>query len=193
MAPVAVYDQENNWALAHYIAAIGTMIHDIIDLSRAPSTWGDLMDPDTCPPEGLGWLAQLVGIRLPQPITASEARAIIKQQQNFKRGTPEGIAQGIEPLLTGTQFVSIIERADGNPYKIVVRTITSETPDPAAVTALLSKDGPDAIVPAGIIWTYTTTENIMLFGDLRQSPLTFGQTETNYANFGVLKVSPPPA
>jgi hypothetical protein len=192
MAPVAIYDKENNWALAHYIASIGTMIQDITDLSRAPSSWGDLMDPDTCPPEALGWLAQMVGIRLPQPITADEARTIIKKQDNFKRGTPEGIREAIKPLLTDTQYVGIIERADGDPYKIVISTITSETPNPTAVGALLSEDGPNAVIPAGILWTYGHTENAMLFGNLRESMLTFTQVKSNYASFGVLKTSPPP-
>lgn len=192
LAPLTLDDKDNSWALARYIAAIGTMIQDIEDLSRDPSSWGDLVDPDTAPPEALGWLAQFAGIRLPQQITADEARAIIKTQQNYKRGTLQGITDAIKPLLTGSKTVSIIERADGDAYKVVISTLTGETPSAAAVTALLTADGPDAILPAGIIWTYTTTNNIMLFGNLRQSGLTFGQVKTNYANFGVLKASPAP-
>lgn len=192
LAPLAIYDKDNAWALAHYVAAIGTMIQDIVDWSRAPSTWGDIVDPDTAPPEALGWLAQIVGIRLPQQITADEARAIIKRQQNFKRGTPQGIIESIQPLLTGSQHVGIIERADGDPYKIIISTITSETPDPAAVAALLSDDGPNAVIPAGILWVYGHSTGAMLFGNLRESLLTFTQVKANYANFGVLKTSPPP-
>jgi len=192
LAPLAIEDKENGFALARYCASIGIMIQDIIDLSRAPSAWADLVDPDLCPPEALGWLAQTVGIRLPQQITAGEARAIIKDQVNFRRGTPRGIKEAIGRLLTGTKHVGIIERADGDPYKVAITTWTAETPDPAAVTALLSDDGPNAILPAGIIWTYATTAGTMLFGELKATGQNFGQVKTNYANFGVLKNAPSP-
>jgi hypothetical protein len=192
LAPITIEDKANGYALAQYVAAIGGMIQDIADLSRAPSAWGDIMDPDTCPPEGLGWLAQMVGIRLPQQITADEARAIIKDQVSWRRGTPRGIREAIGRLLTGTKHVGIIERADGDPYKVAITTWTDETPDPAAITALLSDDGPNAILPAGIIWTYATTAGTMLFGELEATGKTFGQVKTDYASFGALKNAPSP-
>jgi len=192
MAPVTIEDKEHGFALAHYVAAIGGMIQDIADLSRAPSAWGDLVDPDTAPPEALGWLAQMVGIRLPQRITADAARAIIKDEENFRRGTVQGIRQSIQRLLTGTKHVGIIERAGNDPYAIVISTWTDETPNPAAVTALLSDDGPGAIIPAGITWTYSTTAGTLLFGELEATGKTFGQVKTDYANFGVLKNTPSP-
>jgi Phage tail protein (Tail_P2_I) len=192
LAPIAIEDKAHGFALAHFVAAMGVMIQDIADLSRAPSAWGDLVDPDTAPPEALGWLAQFVGIRLPQQITADEARAIIKDETNFRRGTVRGIREAIQRLLTGTKHVGIIERADGDPYKIAVTTWTDETPDPAAVTALLSDDGPNAILPAGIIWTYATTAGTMLFGELKATGKTFGQVKTDYASFGALKNTPSP-
>src|SRR5215510_8454087 len=90
LAPAASRDtgtgDGNGWPLAHWCKAIGGMIQDIVDLSSAPSSWGDLVDPDTCPPEALGWLAQMVGIRLPQQIFADDARQIIHRQDNFRRG-----------------------------------------------------------------------------------------------------------
>ena len=192
LAPLTIEDKANGFALAKYVAAIGVMIQDIADLSRAPSAWGDIVDPDTCPPEGLGWLAQMVGIRLPQQITADEARSIIKDQRSFRRGTPKGIIEAVQRLLTGSKYVNFVERADGNAYKLVINTWDTETPDEQAIRDLLSEDGPEAIIPAGIIWEYTVTSGVMLFGDLRESGLTFGQVKANYANFGVLKNSPPP-
>jgi Phage tail protein (Tail_P2_I) len=192
LAPITIEDKANGFALARYVAAIGVMIQDIVDLSRAPSAWADIMDPDTCPPEGLGWLAQMTGIRLPQQITADEARTIIKDQVNWRRGTPRGITEAIQKLLTGTKHVGIIERADGDAYKVAISTWTSETPDEAAVEALLADDGPNAILPAGIIYTYTVTAGTMLFGELRDTGKTFGQVKTDYANFGVLKNTPSP-
>jgi hypothetical protein len=192
LAPLSIEDRANGFALARYVAAIGVMIQDIADLSRAPSAWGDIMDPDTCPPEGLGWLAQMVGIRLPQQITEDEARSIIKDQVSWRRGTPRGIRESIQRLLTGTKHVGIIERADGDPYKITISTWTDETPDVAAVNALLADDGPNAIIPAGIIYTYSVTAGTMLFGELRDTGKTFGQVKTDYANFGALKNAPSP-
>jgi Phage tail protein (Tail_P2_I) len=192
LAPLTIYDQENDWALAHYVGAIGTMIQDVADLSREPSSWSYLVSPDLCPPEALGWLAQFVGIRLPQKITEGEARAIIKDEQNFRRGTEQGIREAIQKLLVDTKYVGIIERADSNAYKIVVNTWFAETPDQDAVEALLADDGPNAILPAGIIYDYVVTAGQMTFGHLRESEQTFAEVETNYDDFEDLWSSPPP-
>ena len=76
--------------------------------------------------------------------------------------------------------------------RLRLRTWTAETPDPAAVTALLSDNGPNAILPAGITWTYATTAGTLLSGELKATGKTFGQVKTDYANFGVLKNTPSP-
>ena len=48
LAPLAIEDKENGFALARYCASIGIMIQDIIDLSRAPSAIGPILSIPIC-------------------------------------------------------------------------------------------------------------------------------------------------
>src|ERR1039457_5518707 len=57
--------------------------------------WGRLLDPDLCPYADLPYLAQFVGVEIPKVATEAEARAIVKEEQGFSRGTTASIEVAI--------------------------------------------------------------------------------------------------
>lgn len=66
----------------------------------------------------------------------ARARDALVYPLGIKRGTEEAVRRVTEPLLTGTRSV-FISYSGGDPYLVAVRTITSETPDAAAVQAAI--------------------------------------------------------
>lgn len=76
------------------------------------------------------------------------------------RGTDEAIVRVVQPLLTGTKSVFI--SVGGDPYHLVVRTITSETPDAAAVQAAIEgsyvSGGARGAMRAELALTYTVSD-----------------------------------
>jgi hypothetical protein len=65
----------------------------------------------------------------------ARARVQASAPLGILRGTDEAIILAVQPLLTGTKSVFI--NVGGSPYQLIVRTITSETPDSAAVQAAI--------------------------------------------------------
>ena len=187
MAPVTHADKVNDWALAHYCAAIGTMFQEIEDLARYPSNWSDLLDPDTAPVKSLGWLAQFVGVRLRQGMTEADARTAIRNEEGWRRGTPEGWANaarlsgGMDP--NGAVF--IFEFFGGSEWAVHITTIASQTSNATVVEAALR-----AAKPAGLVLTYATQTG-MIFQQLTNSGRTFTQVNADFSDFNDLRDSNP--
>lgn len=104
-----------------------------------------LSDPSVAPAWALAHAAQYTGAILPgrsagesEEAWLERARSVAVYPGGIKRGTEEAVRRAAEPYLTGTKTVAI--SYTGNPYEIVVRTITGETPDPAAVQLALEGD-----------------------------------------------------
>jgi len=91
-----------------------------------------------------------------------------------KRGTHEAIRRTAQPLLTGTRQVFIADDYGGD-YDILVRTIVSETPDPAAVAAALTgsyvSGGQRGAIRAELVLTYVTAD----FPTFAEATLHFNQ------------------
>lgn len=118
------------------VVAFGT---DAIPAERA------LSDPSVAPAWALAHAAQYTGAILPGRAAGeseedwlARARDAAVYPGGIKRGTEEAVRRAAAGFLTGTKTVFI--SYTGDPYEIVVRTITSETPDPAAVQRAIEGD-----------------------------------------------------
>lgn len=115
------------------VVAFGT---DAVPPGRA------LSDPSVAPSWALAHAAQYTGAILPgrsagetEDEWLARARDAAVYPAGLKRATEEAVRRAAAPYLTGTRSVFVSYTSD--PYAVVVRTITSETPDPAAVQAVL--------------------------------------------------------
>lgn len=147
-------DAPYGYAHAHLCEA---MMRGGIELSQAfdpPDPWAPfepVLDPAACPPWALPWLAQLAGVTFTGSMTTDDQRNAIVTLQAQQRGKVSMLRAAVLPLLTGTQTMYFRERDGGDAYALEVVTLTSETPDPAAVKAALL-----ARLPAGLTLDFHT-------------------------------------
>lgn len=160
IAPLAFDDEANDWVLAYYCEAIGRQIELVAELALTDidgeDGWSLLLDLDRCPSDSLAYLAQFNGTTLKAGLSDADQRARIAAAAGFARGTRAALIEAVRVTLTGGQDVHVRERyneADPGPdyaYYLQVRTLASETPDPAAsLAASISQK------PAGIILQYS--------------------------------------
>lgn len=159
LLPLAYDDANHDWALLIFCEAWAGPLQLVKDLVGDGSrvSWANLIDIDTCPDEALPWLAQLVGVVIPDKGSSTSdadywkaVRAYIKTTPGFLRGGVAAIVTAAQQYLTGTKTVIVRERA-GSAYKLNIRTRTSETPDSVLVlNAILQHK------PAGIVLDYNT-------------------------------------
>lgn len=154
-------------ALDQYLQAIAAMFQQVETYSldtvdenghELPG-YGIVFDYRLCPAEALPYLAQFVGETLPTTASEADARARILGQPTRRRGTPAGITAACRDTLTGTRAVYFEERsATACPtdpaYGLMIRTNTSETPDPVATEAAIRSN-----LPGGIILLYITSDS----------------------------------
>ena len=107
-------------------------------------------EPWTCPPEGLAWLGQFIGVVVNPTATEAAQRQQIATHSGFQRGTPASIIAAAQLTLTGGRQVFLTERVGGNAWQLGVITYVSETPDAAATLKAIQ-----ASTPAGIVVTYS--------------------------------------
>lgn len=154
MWPLAQADEQEGWALRTYCEAIGLPFEWVwtygLDSDFGPG-WSMLMSPWTCPPEGLPWLGQFVGVVVNPSLTLDQQRAQVAQHIGFRRGTPQAIIAAAQATLTGTRRVWLAERLDGEAYHLGATTRIDETLDPAATEAAIR-----AALPAGITLDFNT-------------------------------------
>lgn len=103
--------------------------------------WTAAFDLDRAPPEILPWLAQFVGAEVTPAMSEADARSAIRTPDGFAVGTVAAIKAAAERTLTGTKRVIIGQRTPG-PGDLYVRTIASETPNPAATEAAIRSQKP---------------------------------------------------
>lgn len=154
---VALADPATGWATANLCAVLAAPVEDVTAWSSDTPTmpgWGTVMDVDTGPLEVLQWLGQYDGQQIDPTLPDTEQRRQIKEARGAKRGRPSAIKSDVAAVLTGTQFVDLIEN-DGGDFLCTVVTHTAETPDPAAVTAALANR---ATKPLGVIYTTVITD-----------------------------------
>jgi hypothetical protein len=110
--------------------------------------WSALLDPDTCPPAGLPFLGQMVGVQVPPGATAVTARALVKAHGGWGTGHARRHHRRRPTHVDRREARHLTER-DGSPYRVKVTTYTAETPDTAALEAAVN-----AALPAGLVATF---------------------------------------
>jgi hypothetical protein len=136
LAPIyGVDDEANDWALLRLCEAhaAGLQLFDDVDATAELPAWAVLFDADLAPDWGLPWLAWVLGLVV-RGETLEQLRALIRDRPPAKRGTPAAMRAAVASTLTDTKTVRYIERAS-HPFRDLVITSPSETPDPAATTA----------------------------------------------------------
>jgi hypothetical protein len=163
-------------AIMSMASEVETYAEDVYDEDGNLVTpgWAIMLDPNNCPVEGLPYLAQWVGERLPNGITEAAARQWILDAPNQWRGTPRAIARAAQRWLTGSQLVQIRPRSklDGttNSDWLAIQVFEGDCPDSALVLAELRK-----VVPADIMVDFQVTPGA-----------TWEDAATGYSSWGAL-------
>jgi hypothetical protein len=193
LAPLAQQDLAYSWSLLILCNAIGTMYQEVEDLVRDTSGgpgWSPLMDLDRCPSYALGWLAQLVGVRLLPGASDADNRARIASTDGFKRGTAAALIGAAQSTLTGAQTVVFRERdstaaSPDYAYYLTVETYADQTPDPAATErALLAQK------PAGIVLTYRTATG-QDYATLHADYATYAAVKAAFSSYAAVATAEP--
>jgi hypothetical protein len=152
--PLAPDDDAHGYAHALLVEALSTafaQVGEIFDPEGDVPPGAPLLDVDLCPDWALPWLAQIVGVTLPQGVSPADARTLITEIAGWQRGTPASLAAAARAFLsTPDATVFFNERFAGDPYRLGIITLASETPDPALVErAILAQK------PGGIVLSYS--------------------------------------
>lgn len=183
-------DAALGYPLANYIATIGDVyFQEIEDLARDKTNgqpgWAVALDPDQAPADALGWLGQLVGVRLRSEDTTQAADvAWVKATAGFSRGTPAAMIAALKPLLTATKSVILNERVGGNAYALEIQLILAEIPagkKGAVYQAALDQK------PAGILMTFNPAIT-QTWLQMRTANATWAVAKATYADFQAMKV-----
>jgi hypothetical protein len=164
LEPVARQDADLGYPLLVYLVALSQMwrqVEAIVRSTDGKPAWSQALDVDRCPDFLLPWLAQFVGVVVTPNIGEAAQREQIRNVGGFKRGSPASLVAAIASTLTGTQFVSLIERNGGDAYAMLATLRTAETPDLAhttAVAALAKAAGLSLTIIASAWRTYAMWE-----------------------------------
>lgn len=132
-------DPATGYQLRTLVEALSTPYQPVYELLR--SLYALLYDPDEIPAEWLPYSAQHVGV-IPTPEMDEEhLRAEIKQPTGWRRGELASIKLAVQKTLTGTKRVIVRSRTPevGHHY---VRTMASETPEPARTARVVRENVP---------------------------------------------------
>jgi hypothetical protein len=157
-APLAPDDDAHGYAHAYLCGSLGAIfaeVAEVFDPEGDTPPLAPLLDPTLCPAWALPWLAQMVGIVLPDGLSEADARTVISEVAGFKRGTRQAMEAAAKLYLTGDRTVYFRERDPSGadpPYTLEVVTFATETPDSAAVLRALV-----AAKPGGIVLNYRMT------------------------------------
>ena len=166
------HDEENDWALLHYVHALCLPFQLVYDLAGEHESdlsgtrdfltgpvhpgWSIAVDLDRAPDYLLPWLAQAAGVKLGRSMDATEQRQAIRDRRHRRRGRVDAIIAAAQEHLTGTKTVYLRERyrldtGATHAYHFSILTMDAETPDPALVEAAIL-----AVKPAGLKLHYDT-------------------------------------
>lgn len=170
--------------LERYCRALAAMFDPILTLAEETGqdgqstppyepAWGKILDVNLCPPQALGWLAQFVGVSLPTTVTEEEARALIRAEGGFERGTRQSIEAAIERVLgVGTHY-TIEERTNlGGEEKAYWFLVI--VPPGDASKAL--SEAIESVKPAGLLFAVVEVENAWVSASLKWNEVAEGVT-----------------
>lgn len=182
LAPLTVTDPDNEFALANFIGAIGSMFTGVEDLVRDTTGrpgWTSIMDPQAAPADALPWLAQLAGVKTPDGTPEAVTRALITDRPGMRRGTPAALMAAVAGTLTGAKLVILVER-DPTPYEFIIITRTADTPDPAATERAIA-----AAKPAGLLGTHVVTD-YQLYAEIADAFDDYDDMSVSFADYNAL-------
>lgn len=189
LEPLTWDDESQDWSLLKFFGALGQMYQQIENYARDTDEgpgWSVLMDVDRCPDEALPWLGQFVGADVRFGLTPTQQRDRIKHVEGWSRGTPGAIRAAAQRYLTGNKTVIMRER-EGGAWRLTVGTYTAETPNVAAVLAVLNSP---TVKPVGIIINYVTTTG-QDYANIYLTRATYAAVFAAYATYqGVLNNVP---
>lgn len=169
--PYTIEDEDNEWHLLLFCEALaGTLFEQVRFYVADTDTmkgWEVVFNVDTCPPGALAYLAQFVGVHFEPNLTVAQQREKIKERPAFIRGTPKAIESAAKRRLTDSQNVYIEERFEGNAYRLLVRTLKTQTPDEdGTLSDILSQK------PAGIKLVYLAV-GLKLYAEIKSEYATY--------------------
>lgn len=144
-------DDENNAILDALVKAIAYTADRLARIGYGDPDTGApggrvLTDPRVAPAWAIAHAAMYVGAVIPGRRSGESPDDWLTRVRDaaafpfgVKRGSHEAVRRAVQPLLSGTKTI-IIADDFGGPYDLLVRTITSETPDPDAVRLALEGD-----------------------------------------------------
>ena len=149
--------------------------------------WSIMLDVNRAPAQGLPYLAQWVGERLPVGIAEDDARNWIRSTPNRFRGTPAATAHAVQRHLVGTKSVFTAERVmlDGTVDNdwVAIFTLASETPDQQVVLNELRKQ-----IPSGIMIDYQVF-SALTWGELAGAFALWSDVASAFATWGDVALS----
>jgi hypothetical protein len=152
-------DEANDWVLLKMVAIwVEVNLDPVYELARGRGgepPWSRAFDPDECPAFVLPYLAQFVGVDVVPEQTEQQLRNEIKHPTGWKRGQTESMRIATRRTLTGENPLVIIHSRFPGPGHTYVRTLLSQTPDPARTAAVLR-----AATPAWNLIDYEAIEGV---------------------------------
>jgi len=178
-------DETYDWALLKFCAAwVGTLIDPVYELARegdnGESPWISLFDPANCPADTLPYLAQFVGCIITPEMTEEQVRAEITAPSGWKRGREDVLRIVAARNLTGTKRLYIRPRTP-EPGAHYIRTLLSETPDPAQTEATIR-----AALPAWELLNYEALAGVT-WEDVEAGWETWEELEADFATWEELE------
>lgn len=192
MGPWAEQDTlDERYDLLGYLEGVfgGSRLQDLIDIVRdgpnGEPGWSSVLDLERAPSEWLPWLAQLGGARVLPGLDDAGQRARIAGTDGMKRGSPGALRAAAQQYLTGNKYVILNERLGGNAWQLGIRSLDSETPDPALVLNAINEQK-----PAGIVLSYATVPG-QTYDALATAFDTYTDMEAAYATYSALSTNLP--
>lgn len=140
-----------------------SLIHDwVIDTDLGPG-WQILLNPAQAPAIVLPWLAQFDGAVLLPSMNEAEQRLTITSPQAFGRGTVPQMEEVAKRWLTGSKTVIITERYTESAWRIQIKTLPGETPNPTGMKAAIEAEAK----PIGIV-LFFNENNAINWKELRE-------------------------
>jgi hypothetical protein len=153
-------DEANDWALLKFVAAWVSPLDPVYEIVRErddAAPWAVLFDVDNCLAESLPYLAQYVGVVLTPEMDEEQQRNEIREPTGWKRGQEPSIRIAVQRTLEDDESLVIIHPRTPEVGHTYVRSLLSQTPDPARTAAIVR-----AAVPAWEVLSYEAINGVTI-------------------------------
>jgi len=180
-------DDRNEWQLLRFVNAIAKTPQETDDLVRDTDDyvgWSSIMDLDRVADNGIGYLAQFIGVDTIGDLTPEAQRLRVKETAGFQRGTKAAIEGAAKQYLTGSRLVRVYER-DTSPYHFRVVLFGAEVPEPDRTRRAILDQKPAGLVAVIDISTGQS------YAELTSTNKTYLQLSSTYPTYADMKLSVP--